>query len=162
MVYWLRALWLNTNSVATHGLFIHFILPQPKFRKSFKNCQKSLSENSVKLGGHGSCGGLEDGHQETEGVPLEGGCGNALPRHMLPLTDCSKITLILFSIELHSTSKSDCMWGPTSHPVSCYRVHPSDGSFVWQRGRTNDRGLPGSTRNMWGCFTIISASRLWE
>ena len=38
-------------------------------------------------GGDGSCGGLEDGHQETEGVPLEGRCGNALPRPMLPLTD---------------------------------------------------------------------------
>ena len=35
----------------------------------------------------GSCGGLEDGHQETEGVPLEGRCGNALLWHMLPLTD---------------------------------------------------------------------------
>ena len=30
----------------------------------------------------GSCGGLE-----TEGIPLEGRCGNALPRRMLPLTD---------------------------------------------------------------------------
>ena len=38
--------------------------------------------------GDGSCGGLKDGHQETEGVPLEGRCGNALPRRMqLPLTD---------------------------------------------------------------------------
>ena len=37
--------------------------------------------------GDGPCGDLEDGHQETEGVPLEGRCGNALPRHMLPLTD---------------------------------------------------------------------------
>ena len=37
--------------------------------------------------GDGPCGGLEDGHQETEGVPLEGRCGNALPRRMLPLTD---------------------------------------------------------------------------
>ena len=37
-------------------------------------------------GGDGPCGGLEDGHQETEGVPLEGRCGNALPRRMLPLT----------------------------------------------------------------------------
>ena len=39
-------------------------------------------------GGDGSCGGLEDGHQETEGIPLEGRCGNALPWRMLPLTDC--------------------------------------------------------------------------
>ena len=37
--------------------------------------------------GDGSCGGLEDGHQETEGVPLEGRCGNALPQRMLLLTD---------------------------------------------------------------------------
>ena len=37
--------------------------------------------------GDGPCGGMEDGHQETEGVPLEGRCGNALPRRMLPLTD---------------------------------------------------------------------------
>ena len=37
--------------------------------------------------GDGLCGSLEDGHQETEGVPLEGRCGNALPRRMLPLTD---------------------------------------------------------------------------
>ena len=29
----------------------------------------------------------EDGHQETEGVPLEGRCSNALPWRMLPLTD---------------------------------------------------------------------------
>ena len=35
----------------------------------------------------GPCGGLEDGHQETEGVPLQGRCGNALLRLMLPLTD---------------------------------------------------------------------------
>ena len=34
----------------------------------------------------GQCGGLEDGHQETKGVPLEGRCGNGLPRRMLPLT----------------------------------------------------------------------------
>ena len=38
-------------------------------------------------GGDGPCGGLEDGHQDTEGVPLEGRCGNALLRRMLPLTD---------------------------------------------------------------------------
>ena len=38
-------------------------------------------------GGDGSCCGLEDGHQETEGVPLKGRCGNALLRRMLPLTD---------------------------------------------------------------------------
>ena len=38
-------------------------------------------------GGEGPCGGLEDGHQETEGVPLEGRCGNVLPQRMLPLTD---------------------------------------------------------------------------
>ena len=31
--------------------------------------------------------GLEDGHQETEGVPLEGRCSNALLRRMPPLTD---------------------------------------------------------------------------
>ena len=37
-------------------------------------------------GGDGPCGGLENGHQETEGVQLEGRCGNALPRRMLPLT----------------------------------------------------------------------------
>ena len=37
--------------------------------------------------GDGPCGGLEDGHQETEGVSLEGRCGNVLPRRMLPLTD---------------------------------------------------------------------------
>ena len=36
---------------------------------------------------NGPCGGLEDGHPETKGVPLEGRCGNALPRRMLPLTD---------------------------------------------------------------------------
>ena len=35
----------------------------------------------------GPCGSLEDGHQETEGVPLEGRCGNALRWRMLPLTD---------------------------------------------------------------------------
>jgi hypothetical protein len=37
--------------------------------------------------GDGPCGGMEDGRQETEGVPLGGGCGNALLRRMLPLTD---------------------------------------------------------------------------
>ena len=37
-------------------------------------------------GGDGPCGGLEDGHQETEGVALEGRCGNALLRRMLTLT----------------------------------------------------------------------------
>ena len=40
--------------------------------------------------GDGPCGGLEDGHQETEGVPLEDRCGNALPWRMLPLTDFTK------------------------------------------------------------------------
>ena len=40
--------------------------------------------------GDGPCGGLEDGHQETEGVPLEGRCGNTLPRRMLPLIDYHK------------------------------------------------------------------------
>ena len=38
-------------------------------------------------GGDGSCGGLEDGHQETEGVPLEVRCGNALARCMLRMID---------------------------------------------------------------------------
>jgi len=38
-------------------------------------------------GGDGSCGGLEDGHQGTEGVPLEGRCGDTLLWHMLPLTN---------------------------------------------------------------------------
>ena len=38
-------------------------------------------------GGDGSCGCLENGHQETEGVPLEGRCGNMLSWRMLPLTD---------------------------------------------------------------------------
>ena len=37
--------------------------------------------------GDGTCSGLEDGHQETEGILLKGKCGNALPRWMLPLTD---------------------------------------------------------------------------
>ena len=37
--------------------------------------------------GDGPCGSLEDGHQETEEVLLEGRCDNALPRRMLPLTD---------------------------------------------------------------------------
>ena len=38
-------------------------------------------------GGDGSCGGLEDGHQEPKGVPLEGRSRNMLLRRMLPLTD---------------------------------------------------------------------------
>ena len=46
-------------------------------------------------GGDGPCGGLEDGHQETEGVPLEGRCSNALPRHMLPLTDRHTLELLV-------------------------------------------------------------------
>ena len=37
--------------------------------------------------GDGPCGSLEDGDQKTEGVPLEGRCGNALPQRILPLTD---------------------------------------------------------------------------
>ena len=54
--------------------------------------------------GDGPCGGLEDGHQETEGVPLEGRCGNTLPRRMRPLTDkCKAIWAALadLKLELH-------------------------------------------------------------
>ena len=48
-------------------------------------------ESSCCWGGDGLCGGLEDGHQETKGVPLEGRCGNALPWRMLPLTDYTRL-----------------------------------------------------------------------
>jgi len=47
--------------------------------------------------GDGLSVSLEDGHQETKGVLLEGRCGNVLPWRMLPLTDDLKQTLSYLS-----------------------------------------------------------------
>ena len=49
--------------------------------------------------GDGPCGGLEDGHQEIEGVPLEGRCGNALLQRIVPQTDKLQLTVGSFNAQ---------------------------------------------------------------
>ena len=53
------------------------------------------------------CGGLEDGHQETKGVPLQGRCGNALPHRILPLTDYTWLR----QMDGHFAGVGDGPWG---------------------------------------------------
>ena len=69
--------------------------------------------------GDGSCGGLEDGHQETEGVPLEGRCGNALLRRMLSLTDCVCCGRIKLANNRNPNRSSTCDFFGNSNIICC-------------------------------------------